>query len=164
MDREDTVAAFEAALTAVPEIRHAERLFGEPDYLLRVVASDLNDYATLRDRKLATLTGVRRLTPTIVVKRIVDNRPLPVAANPAPKPTRRDHRYRPAAHTFTRQMRVEHQGEARRDLPSTAASRLSSIGCRAHMEQVVGLVGRLRQFCWAGLALVARARRSFDVM
>jgi DNA-binding Lrp family transcriptional regulator len=79
MDREDTVAAFEAALTAVPEIRHAERLFGEPDYLLRVVASDLNDYATLRDRKLATLPGVHRLTSTIVMKRIVDNRPLPVA-------------------------------------------------------------------------------------
>jgi DNA-binding Lrp family transcriptional regulator len=82
MDREDadTVAAFEAALAAVPEIRHAERLFGDPDYLLRVVATDLNDYATLRDQKLATLPGVHRLTSTIVMKRIVDNRPLPLPA------------------------------------------------------------------------------------
>ncbi len=80
MDREDanTVAAFEAALAAVPEIRHAERLFGDPDYLLRVVATDLNDYATLRDQKLATLPGVQRITSTIVMKRIVDNRPLPL--------------------------------------------------------------------------------------
>jgi hypothetical protein len=31
-------AAFEAALATVPQIRHAERLFGDPDYLLRVVA------------------------------------------------------------------------------------------------------------------------------
>ncbi len=80
LDRGDagTVAAFEAALVAVPEIRHAERLFGDPDYLLRVVATDLNDYATLRDQKLATLPGVRRITSTIVMKRIVDSRPLPL--------------------------------------------------------------------------------------
>src|SRR6266536_1189539 len=59
LDRGDagTVAAFEAALAAVPQIRHAERLFGDPDYLLRVVAADLNDYATLRDQKLAALPG-----------------------------------------------------------------------------------------------------------
>jgi DNA-binding Lrp family transcriptional regulator len=44
------VAAFEAALAAVPQIRHAERLFGDPDYLLHVVAADLNDYAMLRTR------------------------------------------------------------------------------------------------------------------
>jgi DNA-binding Lrp family transcriptional regulator len=80
LDRGDagTVAAFEAALVAVPQVRHAERLFGDPDYLLRVVATDLNDYATLRDQELATLPGVQRLTSTIVMKRIVDNRPLPL--------------------------------------------------------------------------------------
>src|SRR5271154_3392752 len=73
-----TVAAFEAAIVAVPQIRHAERLFGDPDYLLRVVATDLNDYAMLRDQKLATLPGVQRITWTIVMKRVVDNRPLPL--------------------------------------------------------------------------------------
>ncbi len=85
MDREDadTVAAFEAALVAVPQIRHAERLFGDPDYLLRVVATDLNDYATLRDQKLATLPGVQRITSTIVMRRIVDNRPLPLPGTPS---------------------------------------------------------------------------------
>jgi DNA-binding Lrp family transcriptional regulator len=72
-----TVAAFEAAVAAVPQIRHAERLFGDPDYLLRVVAADLNDYAALRDQELATLPGILRITSTIVMKRIVDNRPLP---------------------------------------------------------------------------------------
>jgi DNA-binding Lrp family transcriptional regulator len=80
LDRGDagTVAAFEAALAAVPQIRHAERLFGDPDYLLRVVATDLNHYAMLRDQKLATLPGVQRITSTIVMKRVVDNRPLPL--------------------------------------------------------------------------------------
>ena len=80
LDRGDaaTVAAFEAALVEIPEVRHAERLFGDPDYLLRVVAIDLDDYAALRDHKLATLPGVQRITSTIVMKRIVDNRPLPL--------------------------------------------------------------------------------------
>jgi DNA-binding Lrp family transcriptional regulator len=73
-----TVAAFEAALAAVPRIRHAERLFGDPDYLLRVVAADLNDYAALRDHELASLPGIMRITSTIVMRRIVDNRPLPL--------------------------------------------------------------------------------------
>jgi DNA-binding Lrp family transcriptional regulator len=80
LDRGDaaTVTAFETALAEVPQIRHAERLFGDPDYLLRVVATSLDDYAALRDHKLATLPGVQRITSTIVMKRIVDNRPLPL--------------------------------------------------------------------------------------
>jgi DNA-binding Lrp family transcriptional regulator len=73
-------ATFEAAIAAVPQIRHAERLFGDPDYLLRVVAADLNEYAALRDHELASLPGIMRITSTIVMKRIVDNRPLPLPA------------------------------------------------------------------------------------
>jgi DNA-binding Lrp family transcriptional regulator len=89
MDREDaaTITEFESALAAVPEIRHAERLFGDPDYLLRVTTADLTAYATLRDETLAALPGVRRLTSTIVMKRIVDNRPLPMRSWP---PARKD--------------------------------------------------------------------------
>ena len=71
-----TVTAFEAAVADLPQVRHAERLFGDPDYLLRVVARDLDSYAALRDQKLATLPGLHRLTSTIVMKRIVENRPL----------------------------------------------------------------------------------------
>jgi DNA-binding Lrp family transcriptional regulator len=92
MDREDaaTITAFESALAAVVEVRHAERLFGDPDYLLRVATADLASYAALRDEKLATLPGVQRLTSTIVMKRVVDDRPLPidpaVRSRPRPRP------------------------------------------------------------------------------
>jgi len=92
MDREDaaTITAFEAALAAVPEVRHAERLFGDPDYLLRVTSADLEGYAALRDETLAALPGVQRLTSTIVMKRIVADRPLPLApaASRAPQHAR----------------------------------------------------------------------------
>ena len=85
MDREDsaTIEAFETSLAQVAEVRHAERLFGDPDYLVRVVTTDLAAYQALRDEKLATLPGVQRITSTIVMKRIVDERPLPVSAHPA---------------------------------------------------------------------------------
>ena len=79
LDRGDasTVAAFEAALAAVPQIRHAERLFGDPDYLIRVATASLAAYQALRDSKLGALPGVQRLTSTIVMKRVVEDRPYP---------------------------------------------------------------------------------------
>jgi DNA-binding Lrp family transcriptional regulator len=83
MEREDaaTITRFESALAEIQEVYQAERLFGDPDYLLRVATADLHAYQTLRDDKLATLPGVQRLTSTIVMKRVVDNRPFPVRRN-----------------------------------------------------------------------------------
>jgi DNA-binding Lrp family transcriptional regulator len=79
MDREDsvTIARFESGLAKVAEVRQAERLFGDPDYLLRVFTSDIASYQALRDEKLASLPGVQRLSSTIVMKRIVGDRPYP---------------------------------------------------------------------------------------
>jgi DNA-binding Lrp family transcriptional regulator len=79
MEREDaaTIADFESGLANVPEVRHAERLFGDPDYLVRVATSDIDAYQRLRDEKLATLPGVQRMTSTIVMKRVVEERPFP---------------------------------------------------------------------------------------
>ncbi|MGW9433833.1 Lrp/AsnC family transcriptional regulator, partial [Streptomyces decoyicus] len=37
----DTVTTFEEAVTAIPHVIQAQRLFGEPDYLLRVATTDL---------------------------------------------------------------------------------------------------------------------------
>jgi len=79
MGREDasTITEFERGLAGIPQIRHAERLFGDPDYLIRVATADLAAYQVLRDEQLATLPGVQRLTSTIVMKRIVDDQPYP---------------------------------------------------------------------------------------
>jgi len=81
MDREDasTITEFERGLAGIQEVRHAERLFGDPDYLARVATADLAAYQALRDEKLATLPGVQRLTSTIVMKRIVEDRPYPTS-------------------------------------------------------------------------------------
>jgi DNA-binding Lrp family transcriptional regulator len=83
MDREDagTIDRFEAELVDVPEVRQAERLFGDPDYLLRVVTADIAAYQRLRDEVLGRLPGVARMTSTIVMKQVVGARP--VATIPA---------------------------------------------------------------------------------
>jgi DNA-binding Lrp family transcriptional regulator len=73
-----TVDAFEQAVAAIPHVRQAQRLFGEPDYLLRVITADLAAFQELYDERLATLPGVQRLSSTLVMKSIVENRHLPL--------------------------------------------------------------------------------------
>ncbi|SDG87317.1 DNA-binding transcriptional regulator, Lrp family [Pseudomonas flavescens] len=72
------VAAFEAALVDIPQIVEAQRLFGEPDYLLHVVARDLPAFQTLYDENLSGLPNVQRLTSTLVMKRVIQDRELPL--------------------------------------------------------------------------------------
>jgi DNA-binding Lrp family transcriptional regulator len=74
----DTVAAFERAVADVPNVLQAQRLFGDPDYLLRVVTRDLAAYRELYDARLATLPGVQRLSSTLVMASVVEGRPLPL--------------------------------------------------------------------------------------
>jgi DNA-binding Lrp family transcriptional regulator len=75
-DRE-TLLAFEDAVARIPNVVQAHRLFGDPDYLLRVVTADLGAYQRLEDDELSALPGVQRLNSTLVMKHVVDERPLP---------------------------------------------------------------------------------------
>ncbi|MCX5555599.1 Lrp/AsnC family transcriptional regulator [Streptomyces sp. NBC_00038] len=77
LEDRDTVIAFEEGVAAVPHVIQAQRLFGDPDYLLRVATTDLAAFQQLYDQRLATLPGVQRLTSTLVMKNVVDDRPLP---------------------------------------------------------------------------------------
>jgi DNA-binding Lrp family transcriptional regulator len=74
----DTLDAFEQAVAAIPNVLQAQRLFGNLDYLLRVITRDLPAFQRLYDERLATLPGVQRLSSTLVMKSVVDNRPLPL--------------------------------------------------------------------------------------
>lgn len=73
----DTLLGFEEAVARIPEVVQAQRLFGDPDYLLRVLTADLAAYQRLEDDHLAALPGIQRLTSTLVMKQVVDERPLP---------------------------------------------------------------------------------------
>src|SRR5690606_28269514 len=75
----DTVLESERAVSAVPEVLEAQRLFVEPVYMPRVVAADLAVYQRLYEARLATLPGVQRLTSTLVMKHLVKDRPPPAS-------------------------------------------------------------------------------------
>jgi DNA-binding Lrp family transcriptional regulator len=75
--RPDVLDEFDAALAGIPEVVEAQRLFGEPDYLVRVVSPDLRSYQHLYETTLSRLPGVRGLTSTIVMKQAVSPRPFP---------------------------------------------------------------------------------------
>lgn len=80
LEREDraTIGAFEKEVVTIDQVISAERLFGDPDYLLRVAARDLEDYQRLRDNHLGGLPGLNKITSTMVMRTLVEHRPLPL--------------------------------------------------------------------------------------
>lgn len=72
------VSEFEEAVKDVPQIITAQRLFGDPDYMLQVVSRDLKSFQVLYDEKLSGMPGVQRLNTTLVMKTVVQDRPLPL--------------------------------------------------------------------------------------
>lgn len=77
------VSEFEEAVRDVPQIITAQRLFGDPDYMLQVVSRDLKSFQVLYDEKLSGMPGVQRLNTTLVMKTVVQDRPLPLHIDPA---------------------------------------------------------------------------------
>lgn len=74
----ETVASFERKLEDIPEVIEAHRLFGDPDYLIKVVTRDLDSFRVLYDSRLSALPNVLRLNSTLVMKTVVNQRMLPV--------------------------------------------------------------------------------------
>lgn len=68
------VQAIETAISAIPEITQAQRLFGDPDYMLTVVCRDLRSFQILYDQHLLAMPGVQRLTSTLIMKTVVQGR------------------------------------------------------------------------------------------
>lgn len=73
-----TMSEFEDRVTAIPNIVEAQRLFGSPDYLLRVIAADLPAYQRFYDDQLSALPAVERLNSTLVMKNLKSNAGPPV--------------------------------------------------------------------------------------
>ncbi|WP_414499970.1 Lrp/AsnC family transcriptional regulator [Zymobacter sp. IVIA_12111.31 C1] len=72
------VTRFEQAVADIPHVLSAQRLFGDPDYMLHVVTRDLPAFQKLYDERLSAMPGVHRLTSTLVMKTLVPERGLPL--------------------------------------------------------------------------------------
>ena len=60
------------------EVVEAQRLFGEPDYLLRVAVQDSDEYERLYTNRLAALPGVSKARSQIGMKTIRQGGALPI--------------------------------------------------------------------------------------
>ena len=76
--RDDHLAAFEAAVADLDRVVECHALTGEDNYLLRVVAKDAHDYDQVQ-MQLLRLPGVERLRSEIVLHEVFKKRTLPVA-------------------------------------------------------------------------------------
>lgn len=71
----EVLRQFEEALAAIPEVTEADRLFGDPDFLVRVSTTDLTAFQQLYDQSLTHLPGVLKLSTTLIMKPVVSSRP-----------------------------------------------------------------------------------------
>lgn len=74
----ETIEAFEAALVPLEEVIEAQRLFGDPDYLIRVAVADADAYERFLINTLADLPGLARMTSQFTMKTIKAGGRLPL--------------------------------------------------------------------------------------
>jgi DNA-binding Lrp family transcriptional regulator len=65
-----TFEAFEAAVAAFDEVIELRRMFGLPDYFLRVTTADIERYEAFISTKLGDVPGIARLDSHITMKTI----------------------------------------------------------------------------------------------
>lgn len=73
-----TIDKFEAEVSENRRITSAQRLFGDPDYILKVATKDLDEYQKFYDTELTSLPGVLRLRSTLVMKNLKPSAGLPL--------------------------------------------------------------------------------------
>jgi DNA-binding Lrp family transcriptional regulator len=65
-----TVERFESTLAAAGEVTEVHRLFGKPDYFVRVAVADLSAYETFLSSRVMTIPGVGRVHSRFAMKNI----------------------------------------------------------------------------------------------
>jgi Lrp/AsnC family leucine-responsive transcriptional regulator len=74
----DAIDALAAAVVAMPEVVECMIVLGDWDYLLTVVARDVEDYQRFVLDKLAKLPGIAQYRSTIIVRAVKSTTVLPV--------------------------------------------------------------------------------------
>jgi Lrp/AsnC family transcriptional regulator, leucine-responsive regulatory protein len=76
--RQETLEAFEAAVSALDDVLECHLVAGESDYLLTVAAADLDAYQRFFSERLGELPGVASLRTLISMKTVKSTTALPV--------------------------------------------------------------------------------------
>jgi len=78
---EDTMQRFETAVRRWPEVVECYLMTGTRDYLLRVVARDLNDYERFLKQTLTRLNGVASIESSFALAQVKHSGALPIAGD-----------------------------------------------------------------------------------
>ncbi|MGH1372008.1 MAG: Lrp/AsnC family transcriptional regulator [Cellvibrionaceae bacterium] len=80
LERNSTINAerFERAIGSLIQVEECSVLSGEYDYLVKVVAEDLEDYERFIKQQLAAIEEVDTINTTIILKQVMSRQPLPV--------------------------------------------------------------------------------------
>lgn len=81
-EQPESLKQFEEAIRAAPEVVDCHMLMGEVDFLLRVLASDVDDYERFLRERLARLPGVRDITSSIALSTVKSTTALPLERLP----------------------------------------------------------------------------------
>lgn len=73
-----TVEAFETGIAAFNEVVECRRMFGLPDYVVRVAVADPSAYETFYMNKLAALPGLARVNSQFTMKVVKRSGTLPI--------------------------------------------------------------------------------------
>ena len=66
----ETIAAFEAAVVELDAVVECHRMFGDPDYVIRVAVADVEAYERFLIDTFADLPGMARMTSQFAMKTI----------------------------------------------------------------------------------------------
>ncbi|CAO3359514.1 Lrp/AsnC family transcriptional regulator [Azospirillum melinis] len=79
---EEVTAAFEAIIQGCPSVLSCHNTTGEADFLLVVVARDLDDYSGFVDRVLRKLPGVASIRSNLSLREMKETNRLPIQQAP----------------------------------------------------------------------------------
>lgn len=71
-----SIETFEDKMAAYPQVLELHRLFGSPDYLVRVAVADLPAYEQFLTSKVLSIPGIHRVSSRFPMKTIKSLRPL----------------------------------------------------------------------------------------
>ena len=75
---DEVLDAFEKAVGRVPDVLECHLMAGSADYLLKVVASDTEDFARIHRQYLARLPGVGQMQSSFALRTVFKTTALPV--------------------------------------------------------------------------------------
>jgi Lrp/AsnC family transcriptional regulator, leucine-responsive regulatory protein len=74
---EAALKAFEREIASTPEVMECYLMTGTADYLVRIVARDVDDLERIHSTRLTRLAGVARVTSSIAMRQVVRRTELP---------------------------------------------------------------------------------------